>query len=77
MVATTTISKDLRKKLESLVSPAKTADELANEIIAAYIRQQEKERDWLDLVNFGLKNGADSHYTEADVVDLVLQTRKR
>ena len=76
MAANTTISHDLRQKLELFAGPDKTADELANEIIAEYVREQEKDWDWRDSINFARKNGEESVYTEADVPQLVQQIRK-
>ena len=76
MSANTTLSEDLRQKLEMLAGPDKTADDLANEVIARYIYQREQDRDWHDLVSFSRGNGVESGYTEADVVDLVHQTRR-
>ena len=76
MSVTITISEDLRQKLETLAGPDKTADDLANEVIARYIQQREQDKDWRDLVSFSLKNGAASGYTEANMVDLIHQTRR-
>jgi len=76
MSANTTISEDLRQKLEALAGPDKTADDLANEAVTLYIRQREQDEDWRDLASFSRKNGAASGYTEADIVDLVHQIRR-
>jgi hypothetical protein len=77
MAANTTIAEELRRKLESMAGPDKSADDLANEAISAFIAKVEQDRDWRDLVTFGRKNGAASGYTEADVADLIKQTRSR
>jgi hypothetical protein len=58
VAANTTITEDLRRKLEALAGPDRTADDLANEAVASYISHQEKDRDWRDLVSFGQKSGA-------------------
>ena len=73
MAANTTIAEELRRKLESMAGPAKSADDLANEAISAFIAKVEQDRDWRDLVTFGRKNGAASGFTEADVADLIKQ----
>lgn len=77
MSANTTIAEELRRKLESMAGPDRSADDLANEAISAFIANVEKDLDWRDLVTFGQKNGAASGVTEADVADLIKQTRSQ
>jgi hypothetical protein len=77
MAGNTAIAEELRRKLESMAAPDKSADDLANEAISAFIAKMEKDRDWRDLVTFGRKNGAASGFTVADVADHIKQTRGR
>jgi hypothetical protein len=77
MAANTTIAEELRRKLEAMADPEKSADDLANEAVSAYIANVERERDRRDMVTFGRSNGAASGYREADVTDLIKQTRSR
>ena len=67
---------DLRQKLKSPAGPGKTANETANEIIAQNVREQEKDRDWRDLLRFARKNGEKFVYPEADAPQLIPQIRK-
>lgn len=76
MAANTNIADDLRRRLETLSTPGKSADDLANEAIALYLRNKEQDKDWADLVAFGINNGASSGYSEHDVAKVVRQVRK-
>ncbi len=50
----------------------KTVDELAEEAL----RKGLAERDWQDLLAYGLQTGRESGYTEADVPEIVKQRRR-
>jgi hypothetical protein len=76
MAANTTIAEELPCKLEAMAGPERSADDLANEAVSAYIAKVEQDRDWRDLVTFGQANGAAAGYRGTDVPDLLKRTRR-
>ena len=66
------VSDELLADLQAkALAEGKTVDELAEEAL----RKGLGDRDWQDLLDYGLKTGAASGYSEEDVPELVRNRR--
>ena len=76
MSANTTISENIRKKLEALAGPDKTADDLANEVLSRYISRREAARELNELSEWGQKQSRERGDKPSDVFQAIDESRR-
>jgi hypothetical protein len=74
MAANTSITEETRRKLEALAGPGK-ADELAEQVLSAYLIRREAVRELDDLATWGKMNARRRGFKASDVARAIAETR--
>ena len=62
--------------LAELLAKAQTEGKTVDELVEEALRKGLRQRDWQDLLAYGLQTGRESGYTEADVPEIVKRRRR-
>jgi hypothetical protein len=74
MAANTSITEETRRKLEALAGPGK-ADELAEQVLSAYLIRQEAGGELADLAAWGKMHTKRRGFKASDVARAIAETR--